>query len=227
MKKKQILSIVLVLFFSGIISSSVFSQDDELKNIAIENLAEWSKSFSLDQFNQLGYKDKAEFDKSELGSPYQVFTMDPNKLLRIDSLDDFGALLTKTGYTVYPVILDGRNKSLLWMYQKDNEWKTARIGSSGIAENLKVNEEVIDKYREDRGLSDRAVPKLVRIYQLYFDFFYIKGEETAYIIPMQTLPDLNIRGNTFYSVEEILPILKEELKNKMPFKDDEGRIKEY
>ncbi len=227
MNRKYFLALILMFFMTGIISNSVFSQDDAMKKKAVHDMKEWSKGFAPDQFKQLGYIDKVEFDKAELGVPYVVYTIDPNQLLEYEPDKDFSSLLTKTEYIVYPVISEGKNKSLLWMYQKENEWKMARIGSAGLAENLKTNEDVIQKRREEFKLKAGEVPQLVRIYQLYLDFYYVKGEEDEFIIPMQTIPDLNIRGNTFYPMKEILPVLQENLRQKMPFKDKDGMIKEY
>ena len=226
MKRKYLSALVLMLFVTVTISNGVFGQNDEMKKKAKKNMIEWSKSFSQEQFKHLGYKDKAEFDNAELGTPYVLYTVDPNKLVELDSTGDFGSLLAKTGYIVYPVISEGKDKSLLWMYQKDDEWKIARVGSAGLAENLKANEEVIKKYGEEMGTALES-PRLVRIYQLYLDFFYVKGEKNDFVVPMQTIPDLRIKGNTFYSVKELLPVLQEDLKQKMPFKDEEGKVKEY
>jgi len=226
MKRKYISLKILTLFVFGMISGNVFGQVENMKKNATESMKAWSTSLTADQYNNLGFKDKAEFDKSELGDPYMLLTIDPNKLVTIEEPGDFERLLTKTGNAVFTVILDGRNKSLLWMYEKDNQWKIARMGSAGIAQNLKVNEDLIQKYKEEKQLANTR-PSLVRVYQLYLDFFFVKGTEEDFIVPMQTIPDLNIKGNTFYSVKELLPVLQEELKNKMPFKDAEGRIKEY
>jgi hypothetical protein len=227
MKRKYLKATIIIFIVTGIISNSLYSQDDEMKNKAMEGMRAWSKSISTAQFQKLGYKDRAEFDQTELGKPYDVFTIQPEKLVEFDTGGNFENLLMESGSVLYPLISEGRNKSLLWMYKKDNEWKVGRIGSSGLSENLRICEETIEKYREERGVAAGESPRFVRIYQLYLDFFYITGQEEAYIMPMQTIPDLGIKGNAFYSEKEIVPVLQAELRKKMPFRDDEGRIKEY
>lgn len=227
MKRKNLTILILIIFGIGLFPDGVYSQDDEMKNKATEKMKTWSKSFSDKQYLDLGFKDQAEIESADLGDPYLVYTIDPEQLMILKPGEDIGDLLAKTGYTIYPVISNGQNKALLWMYQKDNEWKIARMGSSGIAKNLNRNEKSIKKHQEDTGLLGAEKQRFVRIYQLYFDFFYMRGAEAEYIMPMQTIPGMKIKGSQLYKVEEVIPLLQEELKMKMPFEDKEGQIKEY
>ncbi len=206
---------------------SAYSQSDEMKKQAAQEMKEWGNSFGPEQFKHLGFADKTEFNESELGNPYVVYTISPDKLLDYEPGNDLRSLFTKAGYIIYPVISKGVNKSLLWMYQKDNVWKIARLGSSGISENIKTNEDLLQKYREEYKILPSEGPTFVRIYQLYLDFFFVRGDPEDFIVPMQTIPDSNIEGNTFYLVKELLPVLQELLKLKMPFIDEKGAIKEY
>lgn len=227
MNKKYLSALMMVLFIAGIFSQNAFSQDDEMKRMAKEDMKAWSKSFSKEQVEKLGYKDKGEFNSAELGDPYKVYTIDPNKLVEYGQNEEFERLLESTGYIAYPVISEGRSKSLLWMYQKDNEWKIARVGSAGLSQDLRSNEARIEKQKEELGLNQDQEPMLVRLYQLYLDFFYLKGEEREYMVPMANIPALDIKGGTFYPAEEMIPMLQEQLKGMMPFKNEEGEIKEY
>lgn len=227
MKRKYLSILILIIFGIGLVPDAVFAQDDEMKKKAMEKMKTWSKSFSDMQYQHLGFKDQAEIENSELGDPYLVYTIDPNDLLEMKDGIPFVEMLKKTGYMIYPVISQGKNKALLWMYQKDNDWKIARMGSSGLAKNLKRNEHSVQEQQEDTGLLGIETLRFVRIYQLYFDFFYMKGAEAEYIMPMQTVLELKLKGSEFYKVKEVLPLLQKELQAKMPFENKEGQKKEY
>jgi hypothetical protein len=226
MNNKLLSAMILILFIITVMPVNVSGQDEEMKKNALQSMRQWSNTIDPAQFVKLGYKDKAEFDKAVLGDPYIVYTIAPEQLLEYQPGKDFSSLLTKSGYIVYPVISDGKNKSLLWMYEKDNQWKIAKIGSAGLSENLKTSEAAIQKNRETYKLASAEKPRMVRIYQLYLDLFYIKGEQSEYLVPMQTIPEMKIRGGMFYQMQDILPILQEEMKQKMPFKDKDGNILE-
>lgn len=211
--------IVLILCIT-FLSTGLYGQKDVMKNAALSRLQECKKVFSEDQTKKLGFNSKADFEASELGTPFKLYTINSDAIIKYEEGSEFGKIVTETNYYVYPVISGGENKALLWMVKKENGWQVARIGSSELAKTIRATEVTIKDQRSERGLEKAEPLKFVRVYPLYLDFFFIKAANKEYIVPMYTIPNLRVEGSKFYTPAEIVPQWKEQLKNKMPSEED-------
>ncbi len=221
---KYFLSAIALILCITLILNELYSQDDEMKKTALSRLNEWKKTFSEDQVQKLGFDSKADFKASELGTPFKLYTVNPDAMMGYQEGSKFEKIVTETNYWIYPVISSGENKALLWIMKKEDKWQVARIGSSKLAKNIRTNEGTIRDQTSEKGLEGAELPKFVRVYQLYLDFFFIKTAEKEYIIPMQTIPILKIEGSKFYTPAQVVPHWKEQLKKKMP-PEEEGKRK--
>ena len=215
MKIKYLSSTIILLLLIVLIPAGVYGQDGDMKKVATERLNEWQKTFTDDQAMQLGFASLDDFKKAELGEPFKVYTIAPEAINGFEEGSEFGQIVTETNYYVYPVMTDGSNKALLWMMRKDGVWHVARIGSSDLAKTMRMVEGKMEGQKAARGLEGAPPPKFVRVYQLYLDFLYVKGQH-EYIIPMYNIPSLKLEGSNFYSPSEFIPQMKEQLKLKMP-----------
>jgi hypothetical protein len=207
--KYHLLTGAFLLLF-GVLLNSSFAQDEDILKIAQKSLTEWKKVFSDDQIRKLGFD----------GKPFPVFTVDPEAVMTFQAGTDFERIVKEDGYRVFPVMIKGKNKALLWMYQKEGKWKVARIGSSKLSQNVQNNERFIDEQKPARGLENSGPPRFVRFYQLSIDFFFIKGSKGEFIIPMQNIPELNMKTQSFISPAEIVPLWKEELQKKKKYEEE-------
>lgn len=219
MKIKYISSVIVLILCIVLLSRGLYGQEDEMKKVALSSLEEWKKTFSDDQVRKLGFDSKADFKASELGTPFKMYTINPDAMMTYEKGSEFAQIVTETNFYAYPVISDGINKALLWMVKKEGKWQVARIGSSKLARTIRSAEGTIRNQKSEMGLEGAGPPKFVRIYQLYLDFFFIKTTEKEYVVPMFTIPDLRIEGSKFYTPAEIVPQWKEQLKKKMPPKE--------
>jgi len=208
-------TIVLILCFT-LVSAVAYGQEDEMKNVAMSSLKEWKKSFTEDQARKLGFDGKEDFEASELGAPFKLYTIQPDALMGYQEGQEFGKLVTETNYSVYPVNSGGKNKALLWMVNRKGKWQVARMGSSKLAKNILSTEGAMRNQMAEKGLEGAKPAKFVRLYQLYLDFFFLKAAEKEYVIPVQKIPTLKVEGGKFYSPGQVVPQWKEQLKKKMP-----------
>lgn len=213
-----IIAFVLCLYF---LSPVITAEDAAMRETAMKSLNEWKKFFKEEEVKKLGFDNRADFRVAELGTPIKLYTVNPDAMLGHDEEKEFNEIVTETNYYVYPVRSQGINKALLWMYKKDNIWKTARIGSAKMARSLMEAEGAINQQRTERGLEGAGPPKLVRVYQLYLDFFFIKDAQKEFIIPLQTVPNLQVEGSKFYTPAQLLPQWKQQIKDK----EKSGEIK--
>jgi len=225
MKINYISSVIILTFCIPLLSPRLYGQEDEMKKVALSSLKEWKKTFSDDQVRKLGFDNKADFETSELGTPFKLYTISPDAMMGYQEGNDFEKIVTETNYYVYPVISGGVNKALLWMFKEENKWQVARIGSSKLAKSIRSTEGTIKDQITERGLEGAGPPKFVRVYPLYLDFFFIKAAEKEYIIPMYTIPTLGIEGSKFYTPAQAVPQWKEQLKKKI-LPEEEGKRKE-
>ncbi len=209
------LTIALTMFFT-LLTGAAYSQDDAMKEAALNRLSLWQKTFTEQQAKQLGFASLDDFKKAELGEPFKLYTITPDAITGFQEGAEFGRIITDTDYFVYPVMTAGSNKALLWVMKKEGAWHVARIGSADLAKTIRKVKSTVESAKSERGLEGAAPPKFVRVYQLYLDFFYMSGSQGEYILPMYNIPNLNIEGNKFYNPAEFIPQLKEQLKLKMP-----------
>jgi hypothetical protein len=228
MKKKRISTltmVVTVLFLSIILAAhGVYGQDNEMEKTARKTLEEYKKVFSEDEARKIGFDSKSDFKKSLLGKPFKLYTIAPDAMMNYQEGSEFKKIVTEANYYIYPIISDGVNKALMWMYQKEGQWEVARIGSSKLARALRSTEGTIRQKNEENGIKESGLPVLVRVYQLKLDFFFIKADDKEYIIPIFSLPTLKIEGSKFYTPAQLLPNWKEQLKKIAPQEGEKGII---
>ena len=215
MRKTHIFKVIAILICVFLSSSVLFSEEETMKKVALKTMKEWKKAFSEEQVTKLGFDDMADFKAAELGTPFSLYTVNPTAMMEYQGESEFGNFVEETNYMVYPIKSGGRNKALLWMYKKDNEWKVARIGSSKLAKTMVTTEGAIQSQTREKGLEGAGPPKFVRVYQLYLDFFFVKSAEREYIIPVYSLPNLKVEGSKFYTPKDIIPQWKEQLEKIM------------
>lgn len=229
MKKKRVSTltmVVTVLFLSIILAVyGVYGQDNEMKKTALKNLKECKKVFSDDEARKIGFDGKKDLKESTLGRPFKLYTINPDAMMKYEDGSELKKIVTDAHYYIYPIISDGINKALMWMYKKEDRWKVARIGSSKLARALRSTEGTIRVKSEEKGIKEAGPPVLVRVYQLKLDFFFIKAEDKEYIIPIFTHPTLKVEGSRFYTPAQLLPQWKEQLKKMLPQVEEEGRKK--
>ena len=213
--KFEIGNIIIAFLIISCLLSLVFSSEDAaMRETALKSLNEWKKIFKDVEVKRLGFDNRGDFIAAELGTPIKLYTVNPDALLSHDEAGEFNDIVTETDNFVYPIRSRGISKALLWMYKKDNVWMTARIGSAKMARSLMDAEGAINQQRTERGLEGAGPPKLVRVYQLYLDFFFIKDAQKEFIIPLQTIPNLQVEGSKFYTPNQLLPQWKKHIKEK-------------
>ncbi len=214
MNNRRILSTALLVLCIALVPAGTYGQENEMKQVAMRSLMEWKKSFTEDQARKLGFDSKEDFQASELGAPFRLYTVKPAALMEYQEGQEFGKLVTETNYSVYPVNTRGNNKALLWMVNRNGKWEVARMGSSKLVKNIMSTEGAMKNQISERGLEGAKPPKFVRIYQLYLDFFFLKAAEREFVVPLRNIPDLKTEGGKFYVPSQVVPQWKEQLKKK-------------
>lgn len=211
--KKNTYRAAIFIFCLLQLSSLIAAENVLMRATAMKSLAEWKKTLKQQDVQKLGFENLEDFRTAVLGKPIKQYTVTPANIMEYEREMRFEEFLTDTGYYIYPIKSHGKTKALMWIYKKENTWKTARIGSAGMAKYLMDANSILEHEITARDLNLSLPHKLVRVYQLYLDFYYIGDEQQEFIIPFQNIPLLEIESNKFYTPDQLVPRWKEEMKN--------------
>jgi len=155
-----------------------------------------------------------EIRAARLGTPFRQFTIDPGQILNYDPSKPLDELVTPMGIWYFPVVVDGRARTLLYVEVVNGVWRASGIGSSGIA--------VLWDAAQAARPSERGHANLfVRIFQTQGDFVLSTREGVAEMIPLKsspmTSPELERRGlRRTYDPASVILSLQDAVKRGMP-----------
>jgi len=127
---------------------------------------------------QFGFSGPEELKSASLGTPFQVFTISPEKILGYDGDTPVGDIISATDQWFFPVTVNGAVRTLLLVAKMDGQWQAVSIGSSGLGQEW---ETTLRQYDASKGYTH----KLVRIYQATADFDLLGGVGPDKLLPLQ------------------------------------------
>jgi hypothetical protein len=102
---------------------------DDLKAVARKEIANLAV-FSIQGIHDLGFDNRPDIEKIVLGEGFEIFTIDPDKLLDESSPQNLQSLVTTTNVWYFPLVVDGNPKTLLKLGFTAGKWSSGSLGSA-------------------------------------------------------------------------------------------------
>lgn len=186
-----------------------FNVDDTQKRViksAQEQLASSLEKIPAGKETGFGFKNRSEFALSNIGNPYRVlaFTGD---FYSDSEVKEGNCIFLQNEWRV-PVTVNGENRLLLTVTNDADQYNVVDVGGAALAKEL----------QQKNPSANNCC--LLRVYPLSVDFLVVSNSESfseAKYIPMssalQAIPLLTEINQPFYTLHDVIHIIKEELKN--------------
>lgn len=125
----------------------------------------------------LGLDPNADPAGIELGDPWRLYTIPPDRLLTASADRALGELIVPAGPWYFPVIQDGSWRAILTLAEVDGRWEAVALGKSPLAGEL---EKISRQWPAREGFT----PRLVLVYQAGAYFFTIPEKGGDNLTPL-------------------------------------------
>jgi hypothetical protein len=183
MRKYQPL-IFCLIFISGIALSGHISgyalaetAPPEAIAAAQAGLLPFLELITPEDMGNFGFITGDKISDAVLGTPFQLYTITPTKLLNAEEDTPVSTLISPTGSWLFPIVLDSRSRAILTVEEMDGEWQAVTMGKAGLAGEM---EKLNGQWPKAKGYE----PKLIAIYQAASYFFTIPEQDNENFTPL-------------------------------------------
>lgn len=179
MKKYQPLIISFILFLGVALSGSTFADTAPPEAIAAAQagLLPFLELITPDDMGNFGFIPGDTISDAGLGTPFQLYTITPTKLLNAEDDTPVSTLISPTGQWFFPIVLEGKSRAILTVERMEEEWQAVTMGKAGLAGEM---EKLNRQWPKAKGYA----PKLIVIYQAASYFFTLPEEESENFTPL-------------------------------------------
>ena len=207
--QKTILFIAAFLALCSFSPASSGQNDATVMKVAQDNLQSFLTQIPPGQLEGFGFNSRGEFASSTIGKPYQMLGLNLDIYKGIQ-VNDESAIIVQDQWRV-PVVVNGQQRLLLSVSGKNGSMETVGMGGAGLATELQKKGDLANANQQFY---------LLRIYPLEADFFVSATGSSftdAKFFPLYSatmaMPVLNEYNTTSLSLSQVLPIIKDALKN--------------
>ena len=183
MKEHQPLISCLILFLgvslSVYLSGGAFAETAPPEAIAAAEagLLPFLELITPEDMSHFGLSPGDNISEAVLGTPFQLYTITPTKLLDAGDDTPVSSLISPTGSWLFPIVLDGKSRAILTVEEMDGKWQAVTMGKSGLAGEM---EKLNGQWPKAKGYE----PKLIAIYQAASYFFTIPEKDSKNFTPL-------------------------------------------
>lgn len=183
MKKHQPFINCLILFFcvalSGYLSGGTFAElaPPEAVAVAESGLVSFLQELPEEERGNFGFAPGDRLAAARVGTPFQLYTITPEKLLNAPDDAPVDTLISPTGRWFFPVVLDGTPRAILTVERMDGNWEAVTLGMKPLAGEV---EKIKRQWPKAKGYN----PKLIAIYQAASYFFTIPEKDSENFTPL-------------------------------------------
>ena len=179
MKKYQSLIYCLILFLGAALSGAAFAETAPPEAIAAAEagLLPFLELITPEDMSHFGLSPGDNISEAVLGTPFQLYTITPTKLLDAGDDTPVSSLISPTGSWLFPIVLDGKSRAILTVEEMDGKWQAVTMGKSGLAGEM---EKLNGQWPKAKGYE----PKLIAIYQAASYFFTIPEKDSKNFTPL-------------------------------------------
>jgi len=193
-----------VFSIKGFCSPKPHEAQLEATEAAVEGLPIFLEAIPLQELDRFNFNSPQELNRATLGEPFRIFTITTQDILSYDGQTQIGELITAIDIWYFPVMVEGRARTLLGVEKTGGVWKAASIGSSQLAEEWS---RVQETYPTQLGFQK----KFVRIYQATSDFVLLdQPQESSVLLPLRSAGiALGLEHRKPHSPKDVLMEMKE------------------
>lgn len=153
----------------------------------------------------LGFKDRQETHLAITGTPFMVYTISPDDVMRFNSGSAIGGMLEETGMWYVPVLVNNEYRALITVVPTGG--KLTAIGISGAGLALELNE--FQNLQGSTRVETLVPPKFIRIRQAVSDFMYLETGEGEYLRPFSSAQaSLGVAPDTLLEPAKVMAQVK-------------------
>lgn len=186
MKRCYTVLVIIVCLLLSI--TSIALADDpppEVRKVAEEEAPHWLGLVQKAPAEYFGLSDPNQVERAELGEPYEVYTIEPDRLQKYDASMAVSMMLSKANRWLFPVLIDGKAQFFYEIALFDGEWQPVSIG--GNARDIEQIYSHIPTLLQAKGTSGKSV-RFVRVYHFY-EFILVDTPQGEFIV----LPEWSAR----------------------------------
>jgi hypothetical protein len=184
---------------------------DAVATAASKGLSTFLQQIPRQETAYYGFKNVQEMSRTHLGTPIEIFTVQPDALMSYSGTG-FGLLLHTTGQWYVPILVGPEYRALLTVTQMDDDWEVVGISAAKLAGELQAFGWDLPALLTSAGAQQKGEPRFVRIFQAYSDFMYIPTAQEEYLVPFSSARSvLELTPDKLLSPGMVIPILKMEM----------------
>ncbi|WP_372371017.1 papain-like cysteine protease family protein [Candidatus Uabimicrobium sp. HlEnr_7] len=144
----------------------VSAAPEDVVKAAQQGMHSFLNSIPEAMLSEYGFDSEEELEQCQLGAPFQLKTITPNKLRSYNINDTVQSMTKDTGVWYFTIVCSGENKTILSVAKIDNQWQAVSLGNIPLANQLQSIEST---WAQNRGFS----PQIIVVYQAQQYFFHI------------------------------------------------------
>jgi hypothetical protein len=149
-----------------------------VEKAATEGLPVFLEALPEDILSQFNFSGPEELDRATLGTPFQVYSIDPQDILDYDAGTPIDSIVYGTDQWLFPVTIDGQVRVLLEVANMKGTYQAVALGSAGLGQQW-------SNANEQYSSRDGYINTLVRIYQAKADFVLLGGAGGDKLLPLE------------------------------------------
>jgi len=215
--------VVALLMFSMMTIAYADGVPDAVKKAAEKGLPDFLSMLTDSDLEDFGFRSAKELGVATLGEPYRVYTVMPASLESYGKSKAVSSLLLETTLWYFPVLVDGKARTLLVVDFLGGQWQATEIGGTFLPQALQSLEAQLPTLLKDRGVNGTYSTKFVRIPPIYANFVVVESSKGDFIVPLFSFPEqYGIQKGRLYTAEEIMPKLADSMQRVI---ESEGEIR--
>jgi len=157
---------------------------NDIRNAAKVGMKTFLRPERLDYLHEHGFESQDDIDNAELGEGFEIYTIQPDKLLDESTPQDLQSLVTSTNHWSFLIRVGGKAKTVVTVGLVDGKWTPVEYGSSGFAETMSA---FLATWPASSGYEYRYI----RVYQVPTSLIELSnGGKFVGIIPSSSLLEL-------------------------------------
>jgi len=193
----------------------------EVRKVAEEEAPHWLGLVQKAPAEYFGLSDPNQVERAELGEPYEVYTIEPDRLQEYDASMAVSMMLSKANRWLFPVLIDGKAQFFYEIALFDGKWQPVSIGASGLARDVGQIHSRIPMLLRAKGMDSKSTVRFVRVYEIY-QFLLVDSPKGEFIVLPEWARLWDLPQGELIDPKAFMPRLAREVQWKITHPDYDG-----
>lgn len=224
MKRCYIALIIVVCLIVGMTSTALADEPPpEVRRVAQEEAPHWLGLVRKAPAEHFGLTDPNQVERAELGEPYEVYTIEPDRLQEYDASTVVSTMLSKANRWLFPLLIDGKAQFFYEIALFDGEWQPVSIGAAGLARDIEQIYGHVPTLLQAKGIEGKITVRFVRVYEVY-DFLLMDTPAGEFIVLPEWARLWGLPQGKLIDPKAFMPRLAREVQWKIAHPDYDGGL---